>query len=177
MELKLERPKGLSVWAKVYCLYLQAFPASERKPFSMILRKYRQGVTDIWSVMHGGRFAGLAITICSPDTVLLDYFAISSKLRGGGIGSAALGLILEQYQDKAFFLEIESTQTDSPEQVLRQRRKNFYLRCGLEELHTTGKLFGVEMELMGKNCTMDIAKYKTFFADHYSQWVADHITE
>ena len=82
MDLKLKRPQGIGRWLQIYQLYMEAFPASERKPFGMIRRMYRKGTTDIWCLERPGSFAGIGITINGPDLILLDYFAVRKPLRG-----------------------------------------------------------------------------------------------
>ena len=176
MEVILKKPKGISDWLRLYRLYLSAFPREERKPFGLILRMYKKGTTDVWCLKREGKFAGLGITINGPDLILLDYFAIEKKRRQQGVGSAALPVIVDYYGDKGFFLEIESTLEDAPNKAQRQRRKAFYLSCGLRELHTTAKLFGVNMELLGVRCQLNYDQYKAFYRDNYNQWAADHIT-
>ena len=175
MEVKLKKPEGISDWLRLYRLYLSAFPREERKPFALILRMYKKGTTDVWCLMREGKFAGLGITINGPDLILLDYFAIGKKMRQQGVGSAALPVIVDYYGDKGFFLEIESTLEDAPNKNQRLRRKAFYLSCGLRELHTTAKLFGVNMELLGVRCQLNYDQYKAFYRDNYNQWAADHI--
>ncbi len=170
----LKKP-GFFDWFPLYRLYLSAFPAAERKPFWMIRRMYRRGVTDVWCLQHQGRFAGLAITINSPQVVLLDYFAIHPKLRGQGVGTAALQALDAWYDPRGFYVEIESTLIPSAEREMRLRRKRFYLAAGLEEMHTTARLFGVEMELLGKRCHLNYQQYHAFYRDHYSQWAANHV--
>lgn len=118
---------------------------------------------------------GIGITINGPDRVLLDYFAVHPDFRGKGIGSAALAAIRRQYDGRGLFLEIESTNVDSPERDLRLRRKQFYLRAGLQEFHVEVRLFGVEMELLGIGEPLSFREYHSFYADNYSQWAADHI--
>ena len=141
----------------------------------MIRKMYRKGVTDVWYCTEGTQFVGLAITINSPDRILLDYFAIAEDLRGSGYGSAILRGVIRQYEGKGLFGEIESTYEDCPDRELRQRRKAFYLRNGLRELGVMVELFGVTMELLGVGCTMDYAEYRSFYADNYSRWAAEHI--
>ena len=175
MYVTLQKPKGIRRWLQLYGLYLEAFPASERKPWTMIRKMYRKGVTDIWCLEKDGAFAGLAITINSPDIVLLDYFAVEKKQRCGGIGRSALGKLMEKYCDRGFFVEIESTLEESLERPLRLRRKNFYLSCGLEEMHTTAELFGVNMELLGARCHLNYQQYQNFYREHYNPWAAEHI--
>ena len=175
-EISLVKPAGFVDWVDLYKLYLEAFPASERKPWGMICRMYRKGRTDIWCLVCGGKFVGLAMTINGPDVILLDYFAICKSCRGQGMGTAALKAILNQYRDKGLFLEIESTLEPCPDLAMRQRRKKFYLNCGLQQMHTTAFLFGVKMELLGVGCHLDFGQYKAFCGDNYCCWVADHIT-
>ena len=175
MDVILKKPRGFWRWWQLYRLYLQAFPAAERKPWAMILRMYRRGVTDIWCLEKDGAFAGLAITINSPDTVLLDYFAVEKKRRCGGIGRCALGKLMQLYAHRGFFLEIESTKEASADRALRLRRKRFYLSCGLEEMGTEAELFGVNMELLGVRCHLNFQQYQSFYREHYNPWAADHI--
>lgn len=171
----LKKP-GFADWLRIHRLYRKAFPRSERKPFFLIMRMFRKGVTDVWCLQHAGKFAGLAITINSPEIVLLDYFAVCKPLRGQGVGTAALQALDKRYADKGFFVEIESTLIPSPERDMRLRRKHFYLEAGLEEMHTTARLFGVEMELLGVRCHLNFAQYHGFYRDNYSQWAANHVT-
>lgn len=141
----------------------------------MIRRMYRKGATDIWCIHKEGKFAGLAITINGPDKILLDYFAVSTAVRGQGIGTMALLALNEKYAPKGLFVEIESTQEPSENPEQRMRRKRFYLACGMQELGVNALLFGVRMELLGWRCQMDYADYKAFYHDCYNPWAADHI--
>ncbi len=175
--ISLTKPMTFIHWKKLRRLYLQAFPAAERKPMWMILKKYRKGVTDIWCIEQDDLFSGLAITINSKDVVLLDYFAVEKNCRGKGIGRAALQAIGKAYEGRGLFLEIESTLGQAENQAQREKRKHFYLSSGLQEFHTTAKLFGVDMELLGVGCHLDYAQYKAFYRDNYSAWAAEHIEE
>lgn len=175
--LRLEKPAGLFRWMELYRLYRAAFPASERKPFSLIVRMYRRGKTDVWRVAEDGRFLGLAMTINGPDVILLDYFAMEPRSRGRGAGSAALGLLSEHYRDKGLFVEIESPYEDGPDRSLRLRRKAFYLANGMEPMKVMMRLFGVKMELLGIRCRLDYPGYRDFYRDNYGAWAAEHIRE
>ena len=172
----MKKPEGVCRWLQLYRLYMEAFPASERKPIGVILRMYRKGKVDIWCLERGGEFVGLASTINGEPLTLLDYFAVRKGCRGQGVGAAALRQLLERYSPGGMFLEIETTAENAPNQAQRERRKAFYLAAGLEELQVTARLFGVKMELLGKNCTMDFASYKAFYHDHYSPWAANHVS-
>ncbi len=174
MPLTLREPRSPMDWARIYALYRRAFPQEERKPFSMIRRMKKAGKTDLWLLDRDGRFAGLAITINGPDTILLDYFAIRGRMRGQGVGSAALQAILQKYADKAFFLEIEYPLNGDPDGHMT-RRKAFYLRNGLTEMGTHALLFGVPMELLGHGCQLTFDEYREFYRTNYSDWAAQHV--
>ena len=175
--MELIRPGKISHWRSLYRLYREAFPASERKPVAMILRSYRSGKSDIWCAVENGRFAGMAITINSSETVLLDYLAVCKKSRNNGIGSAILQRLQQRYAGKGVFIEIENPYADCPDHTLRQRRKAFYLRNGFAPMGVMVYLFGVEMELLGINCRLSYAQYHSFYRDNYNHWAAEHITE
>lgn len=176
-DLRIQRPTRLTHWWKLHRLYCTAFPASERKPFSIIMKMYRKGRTDIWCIQKGGQFLGLAITINGEDVILLDYFAIDPAHRGLGLGSGALKELQRRYNGKGLFLEIESVYDDAPNNEERLQRKQFYLRCGMEPLKVMVRLFGVKMELLGYCCRMDYESYHAFYRDNYSPWAAQHISE
>lgn len=175
--ITLEKPKKLKHWIALYRLYMLSFPASERKPVAMILKMYRKGKSDIWCAMRQGRFAGLAITINSPNVILLDYLAVEERCRNKGVGSAVLQQLQQTYTGKGLFIEIENPYAQCPDQALRLRRKDFYLRNGFVPMRVMMYLFGVEMELLGIGCRLSFDEYHRFYRDNYNAWAADHITE
>ncbi len=175
--LQYASPKGLKQWAQVYRLYQKAFPASEKKPFSVICKMHRKGVTDIWRFTRNSRFAGLVITINGSDHILIDYLAVDESQRGTGIGSEILGQMRQAYPDQGVFLEIESVYEDCENLPERLRRKHFYEKCGMESMEVFVWLFGVKMELMGFGCRLTYDQYHAFYRDNYGSWAADHIQE
>lgn len=173
--LKLTKPTGAFCWLRLYRLYLRSFPANERKPFSVIYRKYRQGKNDVWCLMKGTKLMGLATTVNSPNLILLDYLAVSPKNRGEGIGSDAMESLIRHYSGKGLFVEIENTAPDGPDKEMRLRRKRFYENCGLAPMDVTANVFGVSMELMGCGCCLTFDAYHRFYHDHLGPWTANHI--
>lgn len=149
---------------KVRALYEEAFPRSEKKPFGMILRGRKRGNYEVLALEEdSGVFLGLAIIMRYGEMVLLDYFAIAPYARCAGMGSRALDELLKRYQGKKFVLEIESAVgiTDAGDQ--RLRRRNFYLRNGLETADFLVNLFGVEMEIMTYRCSVTFQEYHEIF--------------
>ncbi len=177
-DVALYHPATPLDWLRIYLLYRRAFPLSERKPFAVIRKMHKEGRTIVWLARTADgrfeRFAGMASTIEGNGTTLLDYFAVSKHLRGQGYGSAFLQRLLLCYEDRGLFVEIEAADQADPTGE-KQRRKQFYLRNGLTEMHVTAILFGVRMELLGRGCTLDFDAYRDFYRTYYSPWAAEHV--
>lgn len=174
MNLTLRAPRTPLDWLRIHRLYRRAFPRYERKSFAVIRRMHREGRTDVWLAEQDSRFAGLAATINGSDTILLDYLAVHEKLRGQGVGSTFLQELLRLYAGKGLFVEIEACDHNDPSGEKR-RRKAFYLRNGLDELHVVAILFGVRMELLGRDCDLDFDAYREFYRSYYNAWAAEHV--
>ncbi len=78
-------------------LYLEAFPASERKPFSLLQTRAQEGKAELLSIRFDGAFAGLAVTLLHGPYVLVDYLAVAPDFRNHGIGAVALNLLRARY--------------------------------------------------------------------------------
>jgi len=173
--MKSKQAAGLTEWIKIYGLYRNAFPVSERKPFSIIRSMQKKGKTDVWYFEKDRSFAGFTSTINGSGLILLDYLAVSKKKRGRGFGTEMLKLLREQYAGNGVFVEIECLCDNAPNAEERIRRKQFYLSCGMSELNVSACVFGVDMELLGWDCTMNFEEYRSFYRDNYGEFAADHI--
>ncbi len=160
---------------RLYKLYCEAFPAYERKPFSLIRSMQKKGKSDVWYFEKNGRFAGLVFTINSEEVILIDYLAIVSKRRGERIGSDIIAQLREHYGKKGIFVEIESIFDKCDNLQERIRRKQFYLRNGMIPMKVMVVLFGVEMELLGINCQLTYDEYYSFYKDNYGDFAAKNI--
>ena len=174
MAVTLRKPATPLDWLRIRLLYRRAFPRYERKPFAIIRRMHKESRTDVWLAEQDGHFAGLAATINSDAVILLDYLAVHEKLRDQGVGSAMLQALLALYEGRGLFVEIEAADHDDPTGE-KARRKQFYLRNGLEDMHVVAILFGVRMELLGRGCSLDFDGYRAFYHNHYNAWAADHV--
>ena len=134
-------------------------------------------MTDIWCICRGSQFLGFAATMNSPKLVMLDYLVIRKMYRGQGIGTLAMKALMHRYSDREFILEIESPFEPGIDQEKRQKRKQFYVNCGMEPMGTDVDVFGVRMELLGTRCHLDFESYRNFYRDNYSPWAAEHIKE
>ena len=174
--MKLREPKGFFEYFRIKRLYKRAFPRCERKPFSIIKKMKEQGKTDIWYFYDEDDFVGFAATINGEREILIDYLAICEDARGKGYGSSAIASMLEHYEQKGVFLEIEIPYEDAENYEERVRRKSFYLRSGLVPMNTYAKLFGVDMELLGVRCNLNYDEYRSFYLENYGRIAYDNIT-
>ena len=122
-----------------------------------------------------GEFLGLAIFILHRDIVLLDYFAILENKRGMGVGREALAAIFNRYEGKRVMLEIERTDIPCENQEDRRRRKRFYLSCGMGQMDYLVDLFGVDMEILTKDCTVSYPEYHEIFEAVFSPTFAKNV--
>ena len=106
MRIHLKPAKSLLDWLKVYRIYREAFPSSERKPFSVIFKMSRNQKTDVWCMMKGTSFKGFATTINSREAVLLDYLAVEKSARAQGVGRETLAVLMQEYSGRGLFVEI-----------------------------------------------------------------------
>ena len=171
----LEPPRGWLDWLWLRMLYLRAFPPRERKPFHKIREMYQLGRGDVWCIRQEGRLVGFANTINGEGITLLDYLAVKKNCRGQGVGTGAMVALQEAYADRGLFVEIESTREacDNPEE--RNRRKQFYLKAGMEDFGVEAQVFTVRMELLGSRCRLDFEEYREFYRKYYSQRAAEHL--
>ncbi len=158
-------------------LYRLAFPASERKPFWLIRKKEREGVTEILGLVdEENRLVGEIITIAWQDLLLVDYFAIAENIRGQGYGTRALELLRERYRDRRILLEIETPEILCENQQERVRRKQFYRSSGLDSMDYHVNLFGVEMEIMTFQGQVSFEEYHGIFTGVYGRRFARRVT-
>lgn len=159
---------------KVYELYQEAFPEEEKKPVGMLEELAKRGMLEILAVVDdegAERFVGLAINMTEPsrkapegekETALLDYFAISPDVRGGGYGSKALKLLLERFSGKTYIFEVEMRDEAAPNAAERQRRVAFYLRGGLKETGLFVHAYDTDFEILTPDGKVTYEQYVGF---------------
>lgn len=145
--------------------YLGAFPKSERKPFRHMKRKAGQGVMEFLVIREKKQPVGFAITVLHQDTVLLDYFAIHRAYRGMHYGSQALQLLKKWHEDRRLILEIELPNEHAPNQEERLRRKEFYLKNGMQETGIQVCVFQVPMEILTDGRPVTYEEYHGIYRD------------
>ena len=135
---------------------VQDFPAAELKPFSAVREMMQAGIYEplvledengilqayAWQVMLPGR-----------RSALLDYFAVRSDLRGGGVGTRALHALAQHYTDRLDDLILECEHPDeAPDRAVAERRIAFYLRAGACATRLESRVFGVRYSILTLPC-------------------------
>jgi len=124
---------------KLYKINMQEdFPLKEIKPLSLLKKLYEDGINKVFGFYEGKNLKAYAV-LEKPKNVniwLLDYLAVCKEQRGAGLG----GLFLRRLKNvlceaDAVMAEIERIDraVDDEQRLIRQRRKQFYLKNGFYE--------------------------------------------
>lgn len=132
----------------VYSYYLEIFPEDERKPLKLIQSSYDKQYTNIIEILYKNKMVGFMLLNRVKDKgyVVLDYLAILPQYRNNKFGTRALQILLEQEREtKGIFIEIEKVGLgkDTEENLLREKRRNFYEKVGFKKLNFDLLLFDV----------------------------------
>jgi GNAT superfamily N-acetyltransferase len=120
---------------QIRSIYEPNFPASERKPFEMLV----QGVTDqkyhLLTLQDHRGIVGIAFLMPLTDVsmMFLEYIAIDKTLQNQGLGSKLFQNIAQYYlkmgKITAIIWEIEPPKLDDPS-AMANRRISWYKRLG-----------------------------------------------
>lgn len=132
----------------IYSYYQKIFPKEERKPLKMIIDSYNKGLTKIIKILNNTTLIGFMIInrVKKNGYAVMDYFAILPQYRNRGFGTKALKLLTEQEKNtNGIFIEIEKIGLgkDKEENMVRERRKNFYEKIGFKKLKFDLLLYNV----------------------------------
>ena len=132
----------------IYSYYLEIFPEDERKPIELIQSSYEKKYTTIIEILYKNEIAGFMILnrVKAKSYAVLDYLAILPQYRNNKIGTKALEILLEQEKESSgIFIEIEKVGLgkDEEENLLREKRKNFYEKLKFKRLNFDLFLFDV----------------------------------
>ncbi len=117
---------------KIKALYIDAFPENERFSFSMMTEN-KSGNYETFGFYKDDKFCGFAILLNSGDVSHIIYFATLPEVRGKGLGAKALAALARIKSEMKLIVDIERPEENPPDNEIRQRRKNFYLRNGYKE--------------------------------------------
>ncbi len=104
---------------------------------------------------------GMVYMVTDAKVAYVFYFAVDEKFRGKGYGKATMGLLLEKYKDKRFFLALEDVNEASARNTdERIRRHIFYEHCGLVDLPGKIKEGPVTFAIMGNGGSVSPDEYE-----------------
>lgn len=152
-------------WAKG--LFLRAFPPEERPPFWVMTWRSKQNV-DWWKVFADGKLVGFLYILVNKELAYIFHFAIDEAARSKGVGTMVLRKLTDLYTGRKFFLAIEQLDPSAPNLPERVARKNFYLRCGMRELHQRVQEGEVIYDLLGTGGQVTDAQYQSLL----KEWIA-----
>lgn len=129
------------------------FPANEIRPWKWFLSMWEKGhYLGLGLYEDGGlRAYGFFVQKSGFPYVLLDYLAVCREFRSGGYGSRFLEMMKEYFSGmEGIMLECEtvSEAENEEEYLMRQRRINFYMRCGAVHTGAGCCMFGVDFTIL-----------------------------
>lgn len=139
-----------SQWKDIKEIYKEAFPKQEQKPFFLLKASVRRGKVEIYTAVEESQLLGFAAVIPLGNLVMVDYLAVSSKIRSRGTGGFIMGELCKLFGDKKIVLLIEKTDKQAKNSEQRLARRRFYLKNGF----TTSGLF-----VNGVSGTMEVMNY------------------
>ena len=159
-------------WSEIKEIYMEAFPKCERKPFFLLRQSIKRKKAVLAVAAEGTQLLGFTVFVVYKDMVMIDYLAVSSKIRSRGTGSRILEHICGQFPDKKIVLLIERVDDMAENCQQRTARRRFYLKNGFTSsgIFITGA--GGDMEVLNYGGTvsqeeyMDLQRYalgKLFF--------------
>ena len=156
---KFEKEELLSVYQTYGPLY---FPKDELKPVETIDRLFDRERYRGFGLFRkdDDMLLGFALFVQVPGQAcaLLDYYAMRSEFRCGGLGGIFLHLLQANLAGcSGFYIETENPDfapTDA-ERELQTRRIGFYQRNGATQAGLYSRLFGVPYRVLYLTCQPD----------------------
>ena len=94
-------------WPEIKKIYLEAFPKAERKPYLSLRHSVKKGKALLMTASENNQLLGFTVLIPYQDMVMVDYLAVSSRIRSRGTGSYIMEQVCKHFSDKKIVLLIE----------------------------------------------------------------------
>lgn len=135
-------------WPEIKKIYLEAFPKAERKPYLSLRHSVKKGKALLMTASENNQLLGFTVLIPYQDMVMVDYLAVSSRIRSRGTGSYIMEQVCKHFSDKKIVLLIERLDDAADNSSQRIARRKFYLKNGFSssDLFITGT--SGEMEIL-----------------------------
>lgn len=152
-------------WKKIKEIYFEAFPKSERKPFFAIRHSVKKGKAQLLTAMENGILQGFVMVIPYKNMIMVDYLAVSGKIRSRGTGSKIIQEVCKRFSDKKVVLLIERLDDSAENKEQRIARRKFYFKNGFtsSDIYITGHSGNMEILNFGGMVSlqeyMDLQQY------------------
>lgn len=167
MNIELRRfSKKSADYKNVKRLYNSAFPADEKAPFWLLMKKIKKDGVDFWAAYSEEKWVGLAYVLSYKDISYLFYLAVDDKARGNGFGSGVLGALKEKYKGRNLFLAIEEIDEKAENYAERIKRKQFYEKNGFHDLNCKLREATVIYDLLGLGDKIKPEDYADMFDEY-----------
>lgn len=137
-----------SQWAQIKEIYLEAFPKRERKPYFVLRHSVKKKKAVVMTASDGNQLLGFTVLIPYQDMVMVDYLAVSSKIRSKGTGSYIMENVCKHFADKKIVLLIERPDDAADNREQRITRRRFYLKNGFRSSNIFITGASGDMEIM-----------------------------
>ncbi|WP_297716524.1 GNAT family N-acetyltransferase [Intestinimonas sp.] len=146
-------------WPQIREIYLEAFPKRERKPYLALRHSAKKKKALVMTATEGGQLLGFTVLIPYRDMVMVDYLAVSSRIRSKGTGSYIMAQVCKHFAGQKIVLLIERLDDGADNREQRISRRSFYVKNGF----TSSGLFisgaSGEMEIMNYGGTVSREDY------------------
>lgn len=137
-----------SQWKEVKSIYMEAFPKRERKPFFVLKHSVKRGKARVFTASDENGLLGFTVAIPYQNMVMVDYLAVSGKIRSKGTGSFIMQEICRYFSDKKVVLLIERLDEGAENREQRIARRRFYLKNGFTSADIFVEGAGGDMEIL-----------------------------
>lgn len=146
-------------WKEIKEIYNEAFPKAERKPFFTVRRSVNKGKALLLTAMENEVLRGFVMVIPYKNMVMVDYLAVSSKIRSCGTGSKIMQEVCKRFSDKKIVLLIEQLDNTAENKEQRIARRKFYFKNGFtsSNIYITGR--SGNMEVLNFGGTVSVQEY------------------
>ena len=146
-------------WRELREIYVEAFPKAERKPFFIVKHSVKQGKAKILTAVEQGKLQGFVMVIPYRNMAMVDYLAVSNKIRGQGTGSKIIQEVCRRFSDKKIVLLIEQINNAAKNNEQRKSRRRFYLENGFYSSKIFINGYSGIMEILNYGSTVSSEEY------------------
>lgn len=143
-------------------LYWDAFPVYEQRRKEEQRGAMMQPDYHFDAIYQAGRFVGIMLYWKQKDFIYLEHFAIAPGLRGGGFGTKALSMLLDE--GTQVILEIDPVKDEISEKRLHFYQSLGFCRNEFKHIHPPYRhqFTGHALEVLSSGGELDTAKYNDF---------------